>query len=102
MILHKYKRSIHFIYAIKHLISASFNNDLHLIVISATVMFVLLMLFKRNHHLIWNHLRIMLLLELCFYDPPFTPVIVATLNFALPHKWIILLFYTIRVAIINA
>lgn len=78
MIFHKYKRCLHLAFAIKHLISASLSKNPHLIAISAALIIVLFLLFK-SERLVWKYIRISLLLELCFYDAPFTPSIVATL-----------------------
>ncbi|CAD8104017.1 unnamed protein product [Paramecium primaurelia] len=101
MIFHKYKRCLHLAFAIKHLISASLSKNPHLIAISAALIIVLFLLFK-SERLVWKYIRISLLLELCFYDAPFTPSIVATLQSKITHKWLLLIFYSIRISAMNA
>lgn len=41
-------------------------------------------------------------MELCFYDAPFTPSIVATLYSKITHKWLLLIFYSVRISAMNA
>lgn len=81
----------------KQLITACLKEDIHIIVTSSTLLFILFVLLK-SEHLIWKHLKVILLIELCLHDVPYSPAIIATLNKNLNYKWLIVIFYTIRTA----
>lgn len=68
MIKYKSRRGIQILFALKHLITASLSQDIYLIIISAANLIILIILLKKNLHSIWKYIRILLLLELCFFD----------------------------------
>lgn len=98
MIFYKYKRCIQIMFGTKQLIAACLRDDIHFIVTSSTLLFILFMLLKCKHFF-WKHLKVILLIELCLYDVPFCPAIIATLNKNLNHKWMILIFYSVRIGV---
>ncbi|CAD8081016.1 unnamed protein product [Paramecium sonneborni] len=100
MIKYKSKRGIQILFALKHLITASFSQDIYLIIISAANLITLILLLKKNLHSIWKYFRIIFLLELCFFDYIFSPPIIATIYFKIKFKIVILVFYCCRVGFI--
>ncbi|CAD8087376.1 unnamed protein product [Paramecium sonneborni] len=100
MIKYKSKIGIQILFALKHLITASFSEDIYLIIISGANLIILIILLKKNLHSIWKYFRILLLLELSFFDHIFTPPIIATLNLKIKFKIVILVFYCCRVSLI--
>ncbi|CAD8151611.1 unnamed protein product [Paramecium octaurelia] len=100
MIKYKSRRGIQVLFALKHLITASFSQDIYLIIISAANLIVQVILLKKNLHSIWKYIRILLLLELCFFDHQFTPPIIASIKFNIKFKIVILVLYCCRVSFI--
>ncbi|CAD8060934.1 unnamed protein product [Paramecium sonneborni] len=100
MIFYQCKRGIQFSFALKLLITASFSNDIYLIIISSVNIFTILMIMIKKFTPFWKYLRIILLLELCFNDQPFGPVIIASINYNIKYKIVILSYYILRVSLI--
>ncbi|CAK75313.1 unnamed protein product (macronuclear) [Paramecium tetraurelia] len=102
MIFYKRRRGIHFTFALKLLLAASFSNDIYLIVISSVNLLAILidMLMNRKQTPIWKYIRIILLLELSFNDQPFGPLIIASINYNLKYKIVLLSFYILRASLI--
>ncbi|CAD8139443.1 unnamed protein product [Paramecium pentaurelia] len=102
MIFYKSKGGIHLTFALKLLVTASFSNDIYLIVISSVNIFTILMkmTIHKKQTLIWKYIRIILLLELCLNDQPFGPVIIASINYNIKYKIVILSFYILRASLI--
>ncbi|CAK85139.1 unnamed protein product (macronuclear) [Paramecium tetraurelia] len=99
MIFYKCKRGIQFSFALKLLITASFSNDIYLIVISSVNIFTILLILNKKYTPIWKYFRIILLLELCFNDQPFGPAIVASIKYNIKYKIIILSYYLLRASL---
>lgn len=100
MNIYKCKRGIQFLFTLKLLVNASFSNDIYLISIASASLFTLMMFLKKNRHPILNYTRIILLLELCFFDVPFSAGIIASMNFKIKFKIIILIYYCARVGLL--
>ncbi|CAD8052966.1 unnamed protein product [Paramecium sonneborni] len=100
MIFYKCKRGIQFSFALKLLITASFSNDIYLIIISSVNLFTILLIMLKKFKPFWKYFRIILLLELCFNDQPFGPVIIASINYNIKYKIVILSYYILRVSLI--
>lgn len=100
MNIYKCKRGIQFLFTLKLLINASFLSDVYLISIASANLFTLVMLLNKNRYPIWNYIRIILLLELCFFDVKFSAGIIASLNFKIRFKIIILIYYCTRIGLL--